>query len=250
MQNTLKLCLFSVAFAPVCVLAADFSAGVATAISQTVYKQHKTYVTPFPSLNYRGDRFFIEGKTAGVHIVKADQWTVSALIDVDFSQFDPDDSKNASFRQLDERKIGLLGGVKINYALSRNDVFSLSFLADISDHHQSVIPVLSWRHSYAFSDRTTRYFSFAEARFNSHKYNQYYYGVSRNESARSGVASYSPGAKAELSLGVGLSHSLTPTISVTALLGGRWIGNNLTDSPIIKRSIAANGFVGVSYRFE
>ena len=64
--------------------------------------------------------------------------------------------------------------IVINHALSRNDVFSLRFLAEISGHHQSVIPVLSWRHSYAFSDRTTRYFSFAEARFNSHKYNQYY----------------------------------------------------------------------------
>jgi MipA family protein len=223
--------------------------GVGVAGGPTVYKNKKNETIPFPLIVYRNERFFIEGKTAGVNLFKQDEFFFSAIVEADLNKYDPKDAKTTAFRQLDERKQGLLLGAQVTYRPNDNDTINFKVLGDAASNHKSVVPAVEWNHLFEISDYTMQYAAIVEARFTPSKYTNYYYGVSQAESLRTGIASYKASGKPELSFTLGVGYQATNTIKLYGSVGVRTIGTSLDDSPIVERTTVPNGFVGVAYKF-
>jgi MipA family protein len=223
--------------------------GLAVSGGPTLYKNQKNEVTPFPLIIYRDERFFVEGKTAGVNVMSMDDFYLSAVIEADLNKFKPKDAKTAAFRGLDERKSGLFAGAQITYRPSSYDTFNFKVLGDTGSNHKAVVPVTEWVHLFEMSDRTTQYATTVEVRFNPSKYNNYFYGVSNAESLRTGVKTFKADGKPEVNVSFGVGHMVTDMVKVFASVGVRSVGSSIKDSPIVERSTVAVGIVGVGYQF-
>lgn len=249
-MTRISTALLCIAALPLTAMAGDFSAGLGVVTSQKIFRDDARSTTPIPFINYRSNTFFIQGITAGYNFYKQDGLTAAAIIKGDMNAFDPDKATTSALKKLDERKAGALAGVQVSYILRPGDIISASLLGDVSGRHKAWIPELGWQHFFGFSDRTTQYFSNVDLKFNPAKYSNYYYGVSQAESLRSGLAAYAPGGKVELSASLGVNHAITPKVSLTAIAGVRNIGSGLGDSPLVQRSTALSGVLGVSYKFD
>lgn len=245
-SNHLALLL---ALLPFAAQADDVSLGVAVAGGQSVYRDYKADPIVLPLVQYQGKVLFVDGTSAGARVLQDGRLSVSLLAELDLNEFDPASARRTEFKLLDKRKMGLLAGVKAEYLYGAQDKLSAELLTDASGHHDATVLGLGWKHAFAASSSSTQYFSYSRLRLNPAAYNDYYYGVSQQESARSGVAAYQAKAAIQLDAGVGMVHVLNQNVALTTLLGVRHIGGNIHDSPLVENATALNGVVGVSYRF-
>jgi outer membrane protein len=250
LRTPLVLTLFASLSVPALANENGWSLGIGLAAGQRTYRDQNTKVMPVPLVRYQGERFFVEGTALGMKLYETPQWGADLIAQVDFQSFDPDDAEQASFRALNERKPSALAGLRFNYNLSRQDSLGLSLLSDTGSQRRALIPTVSWKHGFAASGPQTQFFSSMELRYNPAKYNRYYYGISAEESARSGLSAYSPGSTPQLEVGLGINHRFDSGWSMTAIAGVKSISSKLKDSPMVERTEALGGVLGLSYRFN
>lgn len=224
---------------------AELSVGANVLISKTAYDTDSTDVRVLPGIFYDNNKVYARGAQAGVYLLNDGSNQLSAYTELTGNEFDPDDA-NGDLSKLDKRKwsaaAGLtylrrtpVGGFRAQLAtdvLGRNDgnLGRLTYLAKVSKDKLTVYPSvgMEWHDS---------------------SYNEYYYGVSEEESARSGVAAYQP------------SQSFSPYVSVSANydINDKWAGfasqslhylpNDLYDSPMVDSRLEANTAIGLLYKF-
>lgn len=224
---------------------AKISVGVNVLINKNAYDTDSTDVRVLPGVFYDNNKVYVRGAQAGAYLINDGSNQLSAYTELAGSEFDPDEASGA-LSKLDKRKwsaaAGLtylrrtpVGGFRAQLAtdvLGRNDgtLGRLTYLARVSKDKLTVYPSVGME----WHDRN---------------YNEYYYGVSDEESARSGVAAYQP------------SQSFNPYISVSANydIDDKWAGfasqslnylpNELRDSPMVDSRIESNTVLGLLYKF-
>ncbi|WP_459694494.1 MipA/OmpV family protein, partial [Achromobacter xylosoxidans] len=87
------------------------------------------------------------------------------------------------------------------------------------------------------------------AQYNSENYNDYYYGVSKNESRRSGLKSYSADDGWDPYLELTASYNFLGGWSVYGTGRYERLSDEVKDSPMVDKSWAGIFSVGVSYKF-
>lgn len=81
-------------------------------------------------------------------------------------------------------------------------------------------------------------------------YNRYYYGVAAGESALSGYLRYEPAAATNSLLSVLLEIPIGNGWFTNIYLRRKWLGDAVTESPLVSDAFEDNGFVSVAYRFK
>lgn len=231
------------------VQAGDLTVGLGAAISESEYYQQPERVNGFPLVIYRGERFFFQGTSFGYDMVQAKPLTVSLVADLDFRAYDPDEASRADLAALAERKGGLLGGLRMEYRIGDTDTITAGLLGELTDRHRGRIGELGWNHQFDFGFDSTQIFSQVGLRLVDADYNDYYFGISAEESARSGLASYAPGAGMDLSVGAGVMHNFANSWQGLVMLYGRRYDRQVEDSPMVENAHVVGGFVGLGYRF-
>lgn len=90
----------------------------------------------------------------------------------------------------------------------------------------------------------------AGVEYQSSAYTRYFYGVSGDESRRSGVAAYQPRAASNPFLALFVEAHVSGNWYVNANLRRTWLGSAVADSPLVPRHTVDTGLVAVSYRFK
>ena len=231
------------------VCAAELSLGLGMASGQSEYADQPSQSQVFPMAFYRGDRFFISGLNFGFDLVKDDKLSLSIVGDLDFRRFEPDQADTASFAVLDERKSGLLGGIRLEHKLTKLNTFKYNLMTELSDRHGATIADVSWQHNFDLKLAATRFFSIVKLRAVDAKYNQYYAGISADEATSSGLLAYSPDSDIDLSLSLGAMHFFPNKWQLLAFVNYRQYGNEVENSPMIIDTQVFGVFVGAAYRF-
>jgi len=82
------------------------------------------------------------------------------------------------------------------------------------------------------------------------KYNEYYYGVSRKESARSGVKHYKPGGDAVSPyISLAIKYNITERWQAVAMGKVEYLTKKITDSPMVGKKYAATVGAGLQFNF-
>nr|WP_317198672.1 MipA/OmpV family protein [uncultured Psychrobacter sp.] len=224
---------------------AELSVGVNVLYSKSAYDLDDEQVRVLPGVFYDNNKFYARGAQAGAYIVNDGTNQLAAYVQLAGSEFDPDDA-NGALQGLDERKAsaaaGLsylrrtpVGGFRIQAAtdvLDRSDgnTARLTYLARITKNKLTVYPSIGFE-------------------YHDDDYNEYYYGVSDEESAKTGVAAYKS------------NSSLNPYINVSANydFNERWAGffnqslsylpNEQYDSPMVDSRTDATTTLGLLYKF-
>lgn len=226
--------------------AAPTSIGIGASWTDAPYKGYGAVYYPLPHITFDNDILFINNFTAGAYIYNEDNQKVSIGISYLPLQFRPKDTDDRQLKQLDKRRSTLLAEVK--YAISTTyGSFSASIGGDILNESNSILVGASY--SYRFSGDKWAIIPRIGVNWANGKNNNYYYGVTHTESARSGLSYYK--AKSAFTPFVSLTGTYALTQNFATYAGFRidQLTGDIKDSPMIANSTVPSIFAGISYSF-
>ena len=225
---------------------AELSVGVNVMAVKSAYDlEDSTEVRVLPGIFYDNNRIYARGAQAGAYLINDGVNQLSAYAQLAGNSFDPDDA-NGALQGLDERKLSAEAGISYQRRTpigafrgqfatdvldeSGGNTGRLTYLAKITRNKLTVYPSIGFEYHDA-------------------AYNEYYYGVSEEESAETGVAAYKS------------NSSLNPYVSVSANydFNDKWAGfanqsvsyvpNEQYDSPMVDSRTEAATTLGLLYKF-
>ena len=200
--------------APIKNLPADpdavFSVGANIRYEKTPYNTDGGDFSVLPGLFYDNNKVYARGNTFGAYILNDGTHQLDAFAQVAGNSFNPEDAEGA-LAGLDERKWTGLAGLSY---LQRTPIGGLraQIATDVAGRSDGSVARLTYLAKFT-DDKLTVYPSIG-VEWNDSNYNEYYYGISDEEAARTGLPSYSPGS------------SLNPYVSVSGMydFNDKWAG--------------------------
>lgn len=203
-------------------------------------------VSVVPLAFYDNNVWYAEGAEAGFYSYKDDTNHVRLGLSYDGRSFDPDDA-TGNHKALDPRKSSVLAHASYLYITPVGGIRA-KVGTDILKKHKGT--TLSLAHISRFKvGETTLYPSFG-AVWQSQSYNNYYYGVTADESTRSGLATYTADAGVSPFVSLTANRDLTDKISLFGHGRMEWLSSSQKSSPLVKDDTEATITLGAMYRFK
>jgi len=224
----------------------NFSLGAGAIITSQPYIGQETKVLPFPMIRYDSELFYVDVTKAGVHLYKNRGWEANLQLSYIATGFNSDDAKelNDLYSRLPTLGAGL--GIKYN---SKNIAFSFFVEKDalgISDGLHSNVQL-------GYNIRSGKMFirPFIGSYLRDKKYTDYYYGVSKEESSKTGLAEYNMNhASAMGYVGALLYYGIDKHWSLYAnIYYSHDIDQYVKDSPIVDKDYMVYAVSGFLYKF-
>ncbi|WP_341920732.1 MipA/OmpV family protein [Hydrocarboniphaga effusa] len=233
----------------------NWALGVGAALIDSPYAGEGSRLRPFPLVSYEGERVFLRGISAGVHLYDAPPFRLDALLSPRLGGFDIDDLGRSEL---------LANGVDPELLRNRDDALDAGFRAsfgstwgsiaieavhDVSGVHDGYELGLDYRYTWRLAQ--TAVTASAGAGALSSRLAGYYFGILDSEVAR-GVPAYSPGSAFVPRIGLTLMHAIGA--SNWQLLGSieyQRLPDELRGSPLLEPDRNGMGRVvlGLSRRF-
>lgn len=211
--------------------------GVAASAIDSPYAGEGTRFRPLPLVRFQGERFFLRGGDAGVHLFKRDAFNVDAFVSGRFDGFDIDDlgrtelaANGVDAALLEDRDDGLDAGLAAGW-LGRAGRIRLRAVADVSGTSDGLEASLDYGYPIRWGRTTIE--PIVGARWMSSDLADYYYGTLDAEVAR-GVPLYRPGAAVVPRLGLSFARALTPRWTLVGRLEYEILPDEITDSPLLE----------------
>lgn len=228
--------------------------GIAAMVSESPYAGEGTKVLPIPLVTYHGERFYLEGLSAGWVVARGDSFELAAVAKGRMDGFDVKDlgrtelaGNGVDYRLLEDRDMGLDLGAKFKWS-NGNSELEVELLADATD--TSGGQEFSLQYGYGFDVGMGRITPNVGVTWQSKDMANYYYGTLKEEVAR-GVVDYKPGAVTIPHVGVGYFRPLGEKWMLLGFAQYKLLPDKITDSPLIERDTngSASVFVGFSRGF-
>jgi len=232
--------------------ASRWSLGVGVAVANNAYLGKGSQVTPFPLIDYEGDRFFFRGITGGVHMLKSDGFAVDAIITTGFNNISASDFDRAALARrginrddLEDRDRSIDAGVSASWTGSLGQLKAVA-KTDISGSSEGA--EYSLEYGYPLQWGGFRITPTAGATFLSSKVADYYYGIHPDE-MRGGVPGYEPGSALIPQAGVNFIRPIGA--KWTLMINARYslLPNKISNSPLVNGSHGSGVLVGFSRAF-
>ena len=224
---------------------AELAGGVNVLYAKTAYDTDENEVRVLPGVFYDNNKIYARGAQVGAYLINDGTNQLAATIQLAGNSFDPDDA-NGALQGLDERKIsadaGLsyqrrtpIGGFRAQYTtdvLDRSGGNSgrLSYIGRISKNKLTVYPSIGFEYHDA-------------------DYNNYYYGVSDEESDRTGIDAYESNSSLNPYLNVSANYDFSDKWAGFANQSVSYLANEQYDSPMVDSRVEATSTLGLLYKF-
>ena len=223
-----------------------FSLGAGVGVLESPYKDYDREVRPVPVITYESDNFWFRGLGGGYYLWNDESDKLSIMAYYSPFEFQPKDSGDWQLRQLDKRKATMMAG--LSYIHNTPYGFLRTSLAgDTLDKSNGISWDLAWLYRYTNGGLTLTPGIGVE--WSSENLNDYYYGVSRQESRRSGLDRYEADSDWSPYLELSASYKLTDDWSVYGLGRYTHLASEIKDSPMVDKSWAGAFSAGVTYSF-
>lgn len=176
------------------------SVGLGIIGSNSVYKTKDSInIIPIPIINLKYDYFIFRETETGFYYDINKNLTIGSVIKYNFEGVDSDDMKD-EFKNIDDRKNQVELGLFTEYMIN-NYQLDLKFYKDISNKSDGYYIDASIKEEKMFNNRYIFSYKFNYTHFDK-KYMNYYYGISKEESFKTGLKE--DRLKSESKIGVGL----------------------------------------------
>ncbi len=220
--------------------------GLGVNYSDNGYVEYDREVLPMPLISYESKYLSIDGMSIAGNIINNKKHRLSAIVSYDGMPFDPDNAKGV-YKYLDKRKDSILAGGAYTFTWSELLPISIEVQTDIANRHNGTkaeialsLPILMDK---ILIIPTTG------VEWTSDKYNQYYYGVSSAEAAKTGLATYHPKESMQPFIDVACIYSLSEHWKIMANLLTRYNADEIYDSPMIDKKFTYSSALILSYVF-
>lgn len=220
--------------------------GAGVGIVEHPYKQYDHDLYPVPVINYEGDNFWFRGLGGGYYLWNDGTDQLSVMGYWSPMYFKPGDSDNSQLRRLDKRKSTVMAGISWMHHTQYGSLRT-ALSGDILDNSNGVVWDTAWVYRYTNGGLTLTPGIGVE--WNSENQNQYYYGVSHHEAAKSGLRSYDPSNSWNPYLELTANYRFANSWSVYGTARYTRLSDEITDSPMVDKSWTGLLSTGVTYTF-
>ncbi len=226
--------------------AAEFSLGGGVAVGTSPYRSHDTHILAAPLASFEMGRVSIQPTGAGVYLWNNGTHKLGAELSYSPLEFDPKDCDDSDMRNLDKRRSTLMAGLA--YSVQGNWGMAKVRLAhDILGHSNGAVGEASYHMPVRLGNLTL--VPGAGVAWSSEKHAEYYFGVSRRESVRSGIRANSPGSSVTPFARLEAKYTINDRWSVVASAEARLLTGSIKKSPMVGRSATVSGGLGVLFTF-
>ena len=215
------------------------------AVNSAYDMEDSTEVRVLPGVFYDNNRIYARGAQAGAYIINDGTNQLSAYAQLAGSEFNPDDA-NGALQGLDKRKASAaagitylrrtpIGGFRGQYAAdildrSGGNTARLTYLAKITKNKLTVYPSIGFEYHDA-------------------DYNEYYYGVSDKESAKTGVDAYTSNSSLNPYINISANYDFNERWAGFANQSVSYLSDEQYDSPMVDSRTEATTTLGLLYKF-
>lgn len=226
---------------------AEATIGLGIGYGQKPYKgDDNSEWLPVPIFEYENGPFYIKGLEAGANVWNTPTNKLSVKTYYSPLRFTPSKSSGA-MKQLNKRKSTVMAGVGYTHWFDNTGVHA-NIATDILDNSNSVLADVSVSQRINVNSRFTIIPTAGLAYANA-DHNDYYFGVSQNESNRSGIKKYSADSGFTPFIGVGANYRFTKSFSMFAAGRLDLLSKEVRDSPMVNKSVTATMTVGGKITF-
>ncbi len=220
--------------------------GLGVNYSDEGYVEYDSEFLPMPLISYESKYVSIDGTSIAGNIVNNKKHLLSAIVSYDEMSFDPDNARGV-YKYLGERKGSILAGGAYTFTWSEMIPISIEVQTDIANRHNGTKAEAAI--SAPVSVGKILVIPTTGVEWRSDKYNQYYYGVSSAEAAKTGLAAYHPEQSIQPFIDVACIYSFTENWAIMANLLTKYNVDEIYDSPMVDKEFAYSSALILSYAF-
>ncbi len=221
------------------------SLGLGAAWQSSPYKSYDADTRPLPLIGIEGERFYLRGPEAGLHLFQNENHAFSLGVAYSGLEFDSGDTDDRRLKQLDDRDWTLRA--YLQYALRSDDFghLSLKVFHDVLNNSDAFTAEASYKYPAYFGQVTLS--PGAGLAWDSEEELAYYYGVSAREARKSGLREYSPGGGISPFISLELDWNFTESWSLFAAQRVKFLSSEITDSPMVDDDMIMSTAIGFRY---
>lgn len=198
-----------------------------------------------PYFSYKYARFYIEGLDLGAHLVKQKSYKIDFLATPRFYERKPSFAKNGELDGIDTTRPTYFAGVSAQLHTHAATI-TLQVLHDVieSDGNEAVLQVGK---AFQINPAWTLIPS-AGLTYQDNKLVDHFYGVQANE-VRSGRPLYTGTSALNYNVTLNANWKATPHLDVLGQIKFEFLGNGITNSPLVDETAVYFMTIGSVYRF-
>lgn len=223
------------------------SLGIGVGYQQKPFAGDDSNWVPVPHVEYQSGMFYIKGLKMGLDVLEFDNTKIDLHLKYQSLSFKPSDS-HWPLTGLDRRRSTVLLGTGVNHRFDNNVFISAEINGDILGRSKGLSADASVGYVHQVNDHFTLV-STAGLTWDNKKHNRYYYGVSAEESFKTGVRQYRPGASISPHMALGMVVKATDQFHIFGGVEMKFLPSKVKDSPITNRSTLTSFALGINYNF-
>jgi outer membrane protein len=227
-------------------IAGTVTLGLGGVVAESVFKGEDTEETIFPVIAYESGDFSIDPEGAAYRLMGSEDSAYSLFAGLGISGDSYSSSDADVLKGMSRRHDGVDLGVGLEFGIGPGSV-AASISQDISGNHKGQQAELSYEITMPINQYLVVQPS-AALSWQSKDYVDYYYGVRANEATVS-RAVYKGDSTVNSSVGLGLIIPINKQWRIVNQLGYTWLGDGITDSPLVGRDEAWNAVIMTTYTF-
>lgn len=220
--------------------------GAGAFMLSSIYKDVDNTVLPIPIIVWRNDYFFVKGAKAGVILHETDESRVNVYTAPRFMGYDDEDSTTLS--GMSERDMSMDIGIEAAWAVADLEGVTLTagFAGDMLSEHEGYESKLTL--SKKFEKDIYVLIPSIGLKWQSEDMTNYYYGVSSSE-ATATRSEYNAEDTVNYFIDCNFNLGLSQDWILVTVFNAEFIGNNISNSPIVDDDVILSGVLGLARRF-
>ncbi len=222
------------------------SVGIAVVALKAPYAGYDTDRLAAPIVSWEGRSFFFRGGSVGYRLHQTAQSELALTASPYVMRFRRRDSHDPQLRQLDNRSLSGMLGVSWRHQAEWG-VLQANAQAEVTGHGGGFSA--DARYAYPVPAGRVTFMPAVGLTYTSADLNDYYFGVSQREAARSGLAHYSAGSGVSPYMDIAAVMPLGPRWTATASIRRTSLADAVRDSPMTRGDHMDTAALSLSYGF-
>lgn len=201
-----------------------------------------------PLVLYDNNYFYAQGSELGFYAHKDSENWFRVGASYESRHFEPDNATVPTLKGLDSRKSS--ANIVLSYIrITPMGGFEIKAGMDMMDRSSGKTASLAHRSLFKFADDKLTIYPKFGINWYSDDYNQYYFGVSKQESIKTGINTYTAKSGYSPFVSVSGKYQFTNHVGVFANTKAEWLSSTQKDSPLTDNKVGIEANVGLTYTF-
>lgn len=224
----------------------EFFIGMGASMSSSPYKGVNTQWQPVPVVGFENQYAYIRDYTAGLKLLNLKFFELSAFAGYDDTFFESSESNDRRVRRLRDRNPSGVLGTEARL-ISPYGMLHASATRDVLDNSNGWTGALGYKTLVEYGNLEV--IPALGAYWADSAYNDYYYGITNEESRRSGLGAYRPGSAFSPYLNLTVDYTVFDNWGVFCRGEVIFLNDEIKDSPMVDSSRTQSLTMGVTYDF-